>query len=217
MNDLFSASFTKGISNPVNLTSYTDEVMSELVITEEVVKRKLQAIDVSKAMGPDEIPGFILKTFSEELAVPLTLLFNRMYAEGSVPALLKSANVIPLHKKGKKNLAKNYRPISLTPIITMIFGNIYADHLVKHLDDNHIISNAQHGFRRIRSTKSNMLEFWDTITEYADQSIPDTVIYTDLRKAFDSVPHDLLLQKLEAYGIKGRNLEWLRSYLDNRK
>ena len=126
--------------------------MSELVITEEVVKRKLQAIDVSKVMGPDEIPGFILKTFSEELAVPLTLLFNRMYAEGSVPALLKSANVIPLHKKGKKNLAKNYRPISLTPIITKIFENIYADHLVKHLDDNHIISNAQHRFRRIGSS-----------------------------------------------------------------
>ena len=119
---------------------------------------------------------FILKTFSEELAVPLTLLFNRMCAEGSVPALLKSANVIPLHKKGKKNLAKNYRPISLTPIITKIFESIYADHLVKLLDDNHIISNAQHGFRRIRSTKSNMLEFWDTITEYADQSIPVTVI-----------------------------------------
>ena len=112
LNKYFSSVFTKGESDCMIVTPYTEQVMSDLVITEEIVKEQLLSLDVSKAMGPDEIPGYILKTFANELSYPLTLLFNRMYEEGIVPETLKCANVIPIHKKGNKNLAITDRLVS---------------------------------------------------------------------------------------------------------
>ena len=76
---------------------------------------------------------------------------------------------------------------------------------------------AVHGFRKKKSTTTNLVQFWDNVTHLADQSSPISIIYTDIRKAFDSVAHDLLLQKLLAYGIQGKNSEWLRSCVTNRR
>ena len=218
LNNYLGSVFTKGPSERVVIDQpFTNETMPDLIITQELVKKYLLELNPNKSMGPDEIPAYILKTFADDLSYPISLLFNRSYQEGILPEGLKSANVIPIHKGGDKTLPKNYRPISLTPIITKIFERIYADILTKHLDDHQILSPAQHGFRKKRSTTTNLLQFWDTVTDLADQSTPLSIIYTDLRKAFDSVPHDLLLQKLKAYGIQGKNLEWMRSYLSNRR
>ena len=98
-----------------------------------------------------------------------------------------------------------------------MFENIYSEVLIASLENQEIISDKQHGFRKRHSTCTNLLEFWDKITDLADQRNPISIIYTDLRKAFDSVPHDLLLLKLEGYGIRGNNLAWLRNYLHGRK
>ena len=97
-----------------------------------------------------------------------------------------------------------------------VFESIFLDDLVSHLNYNKILTERQHGFRKARSTATNMIEFWDEITDLADTSSPVSIIYTDLRKAFDTVPHELLLLKLNHYGIRGNNFNWLKSYLKNR-
>ena len=213
----FDSVFTRGKSHNVNLGEPRINVkMPELKITRERVLKELKNIDTSKASGPDAIPGFILKKFADKLSYPLTLLYQRMYEEGDIPKILKSANITPSHKGGDKTDPGNYRPISLTPVITKIFEIIYAEVLVEHLNDQNILSDKQHGFRKHRSTNTNLIDFWEDITKIADEGKPITVIYTDLRKAFDSVPHDLLIKKLEYYGVDGKNLRWLENYLTDR-
>ena len=214
----FSSTFTRGSSNvaEIDIPRLTTE-MPEFVISEQHVLKHLKNFDISKCSGPDENPAFILKTFADELANPLSLLFTRSYSEGFLPEIFKSANVIPIHKGGARNLPKNYRPISLTSIITKVFETIYGEVLGKYLEDQQIISHTQHAYRKKKSTCSNLVDFWDDISSLADQRKRISIIYTDLRKAFDSVPHDLLLMKLESYGIRGKNLAWLRSYLSDRK
>ena len=136
--------------------------------------------------------------------------------EGNVPKLLKTAHITPLFKSGDKTAVNNYRPVSLTPIIAKIFETIFKDHIEAHLNRYEIISEYQHGFCKGKSTVTNMLQFQVDIATLSENSISISVIYTDLRKAFDTVPHDLLLLKLRQIGIKGKVNDWLKSFLDDR-
>ena len=88
--------------------------------------------------------------------------------------------------------------------------------LEKHITENNILDMSQHGFRKKKSTSTNLVQFWEKVTDISDSQCDVSIIYTDFMKAFDSVPHDLLLLKLEQYGITGRNLDWFRSYLNER-
>ena len=130
---------------------------------------------------------------------------------------MKEANVIALHKAGDRNIPNNYRPVSLTPIIAKIMESIMHDKLTSHIENNDLINSCQHGFRKNYSTTSNMIYFWNDITSYANNHHEISIIYTDLRKAFDSVPHDLLIYKLRRLGIQHNNIKWFSSFLENRQ
>ena len=107
--------------------------------------------------------------------------------------------------------------MSVTSIVAKVFESIIYDEIYKHIERNSVISTNQHGFQREKSTTTNLLDFWDRVTKIADNSKPLSIIYTDLRKAFDTVPHDLLLHKLEHYGVREQNQRWIRNFLDSRK
>ena len=173
-------------------------------------------MDATKSTGPDGVPAVLIKQMIDFFAPKLTLLFVRSYNESNVPKLLKTAHITPLHKSSDRTLPNNYRPISITPIIAKIFESIVKDHIEAHLTKYHIISNLQHGFCKGKSTSTNLLEYWNTMTHLSEKSLSITVIYTDLKKAFDSVPHDMLLYKLRRIGIMGRTYEWLKNFLLNR-
>ena len=218
LNDHFSSVFTLGDSLiPNSDTGVYYPEMNRILFTESAVFSKLKNIDISKSHGPDDIPGCILKNCSDIFAPILTKLFNKIYECGTVPSCMKLANVVPIHKKGDRSLKNNYRPVSLTPIIAKIFESFLYDNIIEHMRSNRIITDKQHGFLKNHSTNTNLLYFWEDITTMADNTKEFSVIYTDFSKAFDSVPHDLLLFKLGKYGISGINWQCLRSFLRGRK
>jgi len=129
---------------------------------------------------------------------------------------MKNANLIPIHKSGDKKLPNNYCPVTITSVISKIMDGIIMDILVKKIQDNNIIHESQHGFCKGRSTSTNLIKFWDGVTSMADDGKNFSRIYTDFSKAFDKVPHTLLIMKLRRCGITGKLLKWLEGYLYGR-
>ncbi len=127
------------------------------------------------------------------------------------------ANVIPIFKKGNTMEPDNYRPISLTSVLCKIMESIIKDAITQHLISNNLLSQAQFGFRTKRSCILQLLEAMDYWTEVLDKGLPVDVVYFDFKKAFDSVPHRKLLQKVKAYGIRGQLLMWIRDFLSDRR
>ncbi|KAL7631154.1 UNVERIFIED_CONTAM: hypothetical protein RMT77_018543 [Armadillidium vulgare] len=181
------------------------------------IKSLLEHIDPNKAAGPDGVYGRILKEGSSSIAKALYLIFKRSIVFGEVPEDWKTAYVVPIFKKGSKEDLGNYRPVSLTSLVVKILEKLLKSHIEKHLDDNKILYNSQHGFRKGRSCQTNLLEFMEYITECIDKGDPVDVIYLDFSKAFDKVPHVRLMQKLSQYGIDGMVQNWIKEWLKNRR
>ena len=159
----------------------------------------------------------IIKSNSHLLAPPIAQLFNQSINLGMFPQKLKCASVIPLYKKGKKTDLNNYRPISLLNIFAKVFEKMMKKYLVKFIDDNKIISPSQYGFQKNKSTEDALRLFSSKIYEELDASRNVLSIFIDFSKAFDTVPHNILLNKLDHYGIRGRVKNWFADYLRNRE
>jgi hypothetical protein len=150
------------------------------------------------------------------MSTPLQILFNKSLEEGVVPQSWKYANVLPIHKKGSKQLADNYRPISLTSVLSKILEKLVKESILTHLLSYNLLSKEQFGFRNRRSCILQLLEVMDSWTALLDDGQPVDVIYLDFKKAFDTVPHQRLLKKLSAYGFRGNLLTWLEDFICNR-
>jgi hypothetical protein len=190
--------------------------MSEIQITREVVFKKLRNLKTDKSPGPDHIYPKILKEAAEELASPLCEIFNRSLLDGKVPDAWKSAQVCPIHKKGPKSICNNYRPVSLTSIACKMMESIIRDNIMEYMKTNKYFSDKQFGFLPGRSTVLQLLKMLDTWTEALDNGDVIEVLYLDIQKAFDTVPHRRLLLKLEALGIKDHILAWIKDFLNRR-
>ena len=141
----------------------------------------------------------ILILIKDEISYPLTVLFKKSLAEGVVPEDWKRANVSPIYKKGNKNIAENYRPVSLTSQCSKLMESIIRDEIVQYLEANQLLKDSQHGFRTGRSCLTNILVFLDKITEWVDQGEMVDVVFLDFAKAFDKVPHQRLLLKVASF------------------
>ena len=151
------------------------------------------------------------------MAYPLSVLFNTSMSSGTVPGDWKLATVKPIFKKGTRASASNYRPISLTSVACRIMERCIKVDLARHLEDNNLINESQHGFRSGKSTLTNLLEYTDAIIEAVDEGAEVHAIYFDFKKAFDKVPHKKLLLKVQALGVQGHLLEWIKTWLCGRK
>ena len=169
------------------------------------------------APGNDGISVFILKTFKEQLALPLSLIFQSSFETSVLPEDWKDANVTPIAKKGPKSNPANYRPISLTSICCKMMESIIQDSVVDHLNNNHLIKSSQHGFTKNKSCATNLLEFLQIVQKNMDEGKAMDIIYMDFAKAFDKVPHQRLLTKLKAHGIDGKVFQWISSWIQNRR
>jgi ribonucleases P/MRP protein subunit RPP40 len=167
-------------------------------------------------MGPDKIHPAILKNLSEQLAYPLTKLFQKSIVSNLVPSIWKLANVTPIFKKGKKSLMENYRPISLTSQLCRIFEKIIKFHILDHIIPNEL-QPSQHGFLQNKSCLTNLLLFLEQVTEDVDEGFPIDVIYLDFKKAFDKVPHNKLIEKMKANKINPSIIKWVKNWLTGRK
>ena len=154
---------------------------------------------------------------SDEIFVILKHIFNISLAKGVFPDELKIARVTPIFKKGSNTLVTNYRPISVLPCFSKLLERIMYNRLYKFLLENNILYQKQFGFQNAHSPEHAILQLVNQITEAFSQGKYTLGIFLDLSKAFDTVNHNILLEKLKAYGIQSENLKWFRSYLSNRK
>ena len=216
-NNYFYEQFS-GRSNYNTHIDFSNDQVFDIDFNRNRVYKHLSNINSNKASGPDGIHGKIFKNCSESLAYPLSLILKVSYNTGSLPNEWKLANVVPIHKKGGKDDIKNYRPISLTCLVMKLFERILKEELL--LRTSHLLDSRQHGFLNLKSCSTNMISFTDNVV----LSINDTrtlstdVVYFDFSKAFDSVNHDLILDKLKnSYSIDGRLLKILKNYLCERE
>ena len=220
LNNYFSTVFTvedtSSIPSLEKCSKSDGFSLQDMRVTPDAVKKKLRELDSNKAQGPDQIPPKVLKELSNELAVPLSKLFNISLEKGQVPQDWKVAEVVAIFKKGSRSETGNYRPVSLTCIVCKVLESLIRDEIVRFFTENQLYTNCQHGFRKKRSCTTQLLEVMEDITKLLDNKIPVDIIYLDFRKAFDTVPHERLLVKLEAYGIGGSIVNWIRNFLVNR-
>ena len=171
----------------------------------------------NKGTGPASIPLKLLKIAADLISVPLCHIINTSFSTGVFPDVLKVAKVLPLHKGGSTEDLNNFRPISLLSIFDKIIEKLMHKNLYEFLELNNILYANQFGFRKKNSTAHALMEITERIKESIDNSNYGCGIFIDLRKAFDTVNHKILLTKLEHYGVRGVLLKWFESYLSNRK
>ncbi|MEW8547929.1 MAG: reverse transcriptase family protein, partial [Candidatus Thiodiazotropha sp.] len=191
--------------------------LSDIIITEENIEKLINQLKPSKSQGPDNLHPKFLKETQSVIKKPLEIIFQKSIQEGKLPEVWKEANVTPIFKKGNKNNAENYRPISLTSVPGKILEKLIRNAIVEHMTSNELFSKVQHGFVAGRSCITQLLETMEEITELIDNGYDVDVIYLDFCKAFDKVPHKRLLKKLYNYGIVGKIFNWIEDFLSNRK
>ena len=147
----------------------------------------------------------------------LSHIFNHSLSSGIVPSHLKIAEVIPIYKAGDNTVLSNYRPISILPSISKILEKIMYTRLHDYISKNNILAPQQHGFRTKRSTYMAINDLYCKITYDQDNKLYTAGLFLDLSKAFDTLNHEILLQKLNKYGIRGLALSWVENYLSNRQ
>ena len=160
---------------------------------------------------------YLVKKLSFQLAKPLCHLINLSFSTGVVPTQLKIAKIIPIFKSGDPLCMDNYRPISLLSCFSKIFEKIACIRLSIFLENNKLLSDNQFGFRSNHSTVHPMLKFMNHVSNALNKKKHCIAIFCDLRKAFDTVDHEILFKKLERLGICGSTLKWFKSYLSERK
>ena len=170
------------------------------------IKNIILSLDPLKSIGPNSIPTKILKLLSNEISTQLDELFNLSFSEGVFPSILKTCKVIPIYKKDSQLNCSNCRPISLLSNIDNILERIMCNRLYKFLETNNLIYSLQFSFRQKHSTSRALIHLTDKIREKLDKAN-----FAYFQKAFDTVDHQILIQKLNYYGTTETSNNWFSS------
>ncbi len=182
------------------------------------IRRIIASLKNKKSYGIDGLSSSIFKNFAQELAGPISDIFNKSISKGIVPDIMKIAKVIPVYKsKGDAKLFTNYRPISLLPVLSKLLEKVVHKRLYSYLVKHQILYESQYGFRESHSTTNATSELTSHILENFDKKKMTLSVFLDLSKAFDTIDHKILLNKLNHYGIRGISHDWFKSYLQNRQ
>ena len=185
-------------------------------ITEYEVQCQLLSLNVNKACGHDTIPARLIRDAADIVAKPLSHIFNLSLRTGKIPKSMKVAKVTLIFKKGDKNNPGNYRPISVLPLFAKILEKMINDRLLDFLEKNEKLYKHQYGFRKKYSTKLSLINLINDVIKSIDKRMVTIGIFIDFKKAFDTINHTILFEKLEHYGVNGVPLQWFRDYLADR-
>jgi hypothetical protein len=219
LNAQFKSVFTKSnYSETLRFTGEKAPSIGELYIQVDGVRKLLADLNPIKASGPDAIPNRMLRGVANEVAPFMTHLFNHSLQSGELPKDWTKAYVTPIFKKNNRHDPANYRPVSLTVVSCKLLEHIVCKHILTHLQSHGLLTDLQHGFRSGHSCETQLLITLHDIMQMYDSKSKKQVdiIILDFSKAFDTVPHDRLLHKLDYLGINGRLNNWIRAFLTNR-
>ena len=207
-------------SQNISANSYiTSDIQNSLFLAPT---DKIELIDIithlknKTSTGCDSISNVLVKEIQGQIIEPLLIIINKSLETGSFPTQMKTAKVIPVYKSKEKVHFSNYRPISLLPTMSKILEKVVYKRLYKFLIENKVLYNSQYGFRSKHSTSDAIAELVSNILTGFDNKEMTLAVFLDLSKAFDTVDHKILLQKMHTYGIRGIALNWFDSYLSNR-
>lgn len=182
-------------------------------LSREQILDALNKVDTTKGDGPDNISPLLLKNSSEALSSPLLLIFN-LSLNSSFPTRWKESYVVPIYKNGSRSDVECYRGVAILPTFGKLFESIVCGMLTDKF--RKVIKIAQHGFMKGRSTSTNLIDFVNDAIRSIEKRHQVDVVYTDIRKAFDRVRHNLLICKLRELGIHSSLLHWIHTYLVGR-
>lgn len=182
---------------------------------QKLVKKK---IDNSDTKDLYDLSGTFVYKMMDNLFDHIHYLVNNVLTSDFYPTILKKVRLTPLYKgKGEKSNVQNYRPIAIVPTLSKITESIMSDAILKHLTNNNNLSNCQHAYRPGRSTISATQRFVERVIDHLEDKKKVAGVFLDLSKAFDSVNHELLLEKLKVYGLTGTSLDLVKSFLEERE
>ena len=180
------------------------------------VNQTILNLDQTKSTGPYSIPIKVLKILGPKISHSLTKIINQSFTEGSFPIKLKIAKVISIFKRGDLEIPSNYRPISLLPICSKIFEKLMYERMLSFLKQHKVIYPMQFGFRENHCIDHALTSITEDIRSTLDNKRYGCGFFIDLQKDFDTASDEILLKKLEHYGVRGSTLKWFHSYLSDR-
>ena len=179
------------------------------------IKSTIKLLKPKKSTGPDDISSWLLKQINESICKPLSILINKSMENGTFPNTLKLAKIVPIYKSKAKDELSNYRPISLLSSISKVFEQIIYKRLYNFINES--LYTRQYGFRAKRTTVQAIAELYIDVIDSWENKKSTLATFLDLSKAFDTIDHNILINKLNFYGIRGVALSWFQSYLCERK
>lgn len=185
--------------------------------TQQNTKKIINNLKNTKSCGQDGITTEIIKQNLDQLIPNITHIINASMKSGIFPKSLKITKVVPIHKTGAIDEYKNYRPLCILSVMDKIIEKYINEQLLSYLEENKLIYKKQYGFRKNASTNTALFDFTTSIQKHLDVNRKVGVIFIDLKKAFETIDRDILLKKLNGYGVKGNEYYWFKSYLNDRQ
>lgn len=208
---------TKILNDPLEYIKLSQPNSFSFIPTSPIeVQKVISRMKNKVSTGIDLIIIKPIKLISESLSYPLAFLINLSLEKGIFPNALKKALVKPIFKKGNEQLVSNYRPISILPVFSKIYESIISTQMTQYLEKFSLLYKKQYGFRVNKTTEMAILDLTERVKINLDNGETNIGIFLDIQKAFDTINHKLLLQKLDKYGFRGVVNDWIKSYLSNR-
>lgn len=198
------------------LTDKPNSTFDFTPINKDIVQKIIAKLKSSHSCGHDSISNNIIKLINNEISDCLALIVNQCFLTGIFPLKFKIAKVVPIFKKNDKCDTKNYRPISVLPVLSKVIEHVMQEQLMSYFNNNNIFTPQQYGFRPNHSTELAALQLMDKNINLMSHGLTPINLYLDLSKAFDSLEHRVLISKLKFYGIQHKALDLLQSYLTGR-